>query len=76
MRIGKIKKAFSDFAKQAKNENQRGKAKERRKQIQEKLEELEIVANGSNFPCGAISDLEDGEFYGLRIDFRQKKKIQ
>ena len=53
-RIGKTKTALSDFAKQAKNKNQRGEKqyKERRIEIQEKLKKLEIRGNNNNSPCG------------------------
>ena len=71
-----VKQALIDFAKQVKSKNQRKgkKYKERRRGNSRKLQKLEVRENNNNLPRVGISDFEDGEFYGLRNDFEQRKE--
>ena len=77
LKIGKIKKAMSDFAKQRK-ELKQGKTKQyknKRKQIQEQFEKLKEKGNtNNNAPWGEISDFGDEEFYGFVMILNESKK--
>ena len=59
----------------SKNQRKEKKYKERgMEEIQEKLQQLGIRGNNNNLARGEISDFEDEEFYGLRIDSEQRKE--
>ena len=49
--------------------------KVKRKQIQDQVEKLKGRGNNINTKWKAISDFEDGEFYGFSMILNKRKKI-